>query len=105
MPRPLFLPALALALSLGAAAISAHAADATVTLEVRHAGCVLCGPIVKSALAHVQGVKAVKVSQPNGMADVTAIVVYNPAVTRIATLIKTVTDHGYPAAVESKAKP
>ncbi len=104
MFRPSFLLALILTVGLGAVPFIARAADATVTLDVHHAGCVLCGPIVKSALAHVKGVKSVAVSQPNAMADVTAVVTYDPAVTRVTTLIKTVTDHGYPANVESKAK-
>ena len=66
----------------------------------RVAGCVLCGPIVKSTLAHVKGVKSVAVSQPNGMADVTATVSYNPAATSVATLIKAVTNRGYPASIK-----
>ena len=94
-----FLP-LAIALGLGAVPIAARAADATVSLDVHHAGCVLCGPIVKSTLAHVKGVKSVAVSQPNGMADVTATVSYNPAVTSVGTLIKAVTDRGYPASIK-----
>ncbi len=103
MSRPSFLVALLLT-GLGVVPFVARAADATVTLDVHHAGCVLCGPIVKSSLDHVNGVKSVTVSQPNAMADVTAIVIYDPTVTRVATLIKTVTDRGYPANVESKAK-
>ncbi|MHB1541768.1 MAG: heavy-metal-associated domain-containing protein [Steroidobacteraceae bacterium] len=102
MSRPSFLPALVLTVGLVAVPCFARAADATVTLDIHHAGCVLCGPIVKSSLVHVQGVKSVTVSQPNAMADVTAIVVYNPAVTRVATLIRTVTDRGYPATVEAQ---
>ena len=102
MSRSPYLLALALTFGLGAAPFVARAADATVTLDVHHAGCELCGPIVKRSLAHVRGVKSVTVSQPNAMADVTAIVVYDPAVTRVATLIRTVTDRGYPANVEAK---
>jgi copper chaperone CopZ len=103
MFRRSFLLTLVLTVGLGAVPFIARAADATVTLDVHHAGCVLCGPIVKRSLAHVRGVKSVTVSQPNAMADVTAIVVYDPAVTRVATLIRTVTDRGYPANVEAKA--
>lgn len=91
---------LAIALCLGALPIAALAADTTVVLDVHHAGCVLCGPIVKSTLAHVKGVKSVAVSQPNGMADVTATVSYNPAVTSAATLIKAVANRGYPASIK-----
>ena len=103
MFRRSFLLTLVLTVGLGAVPFIARAADATVTLDVHHAGCVLCGPIVKRSLAHVRGVKSVTVSQPNAMADVTAIVVYDPAVTRVATLIRTITDRGYPATVEAKA--
>lgn len=103
MSRFSFVVALALT-GLGAVPLVARTADAQVTLDVHHAGCVLCGPIVKSSLAHVKGVKSVTVSQPNAMADVMAIVTYDPSVTRVATLIRTVTDRGYPANVKSKAK-
>ena len=85
-----------------AAPFSARAADTTVVLDMHHAGCVLCGPIVKSTLAHVKGVSAVRVSQPNGDADVTAMVTYDSAETSPAALIKATTDHGYPAEI---AKP
>ena len=91
---------LAIAICLGVMPIAALAADTTVVLDVQHAGCVLCGPIVKSTLAHVKGVKSVAVSQPNAMADVTATVSYNPAATNVATLIKAVTNRGYPASIK-----
>ena len=91
---------LVLALILGSTPFAARAAVTTVALDVHHAGCILCGPIVKSTLAHVKGVKSVAVSQPNGMADVTATVTFDPAVTNVATLIKTVTDRGYPSNVK-----
>ncbi|MDE2391432.1 MAG: mercury transporter [Rhodospirillales bacterium] len=92
------------ALGLLAAPASAWAADSTVVLDVHHAGCVLCGPIVKSTLAHVSGVNAVTVSQPNGMADVTATVTYDKAKTTPAALIKAVTDRGYPSQIEPSKK-
>ncbi len=97
MPRSIL--AAAFAVGLFATPFAAHAADTTVVLDVHHAGCVLCGPIVKSTLAHVRGVSAVRVSQPNGDADVTATVTYNTTMTSPATLIKAVTDRGYPAAL------
>jgi copper chaperone CopZ len=95
--------AAAFAVSLLVAPFAARAADTTVVLDVHHAGCVLCGPIVKSTLAHVNGVSAVQVSQPNGDADVTATVTYNTATTSPATLIKAVTDRGYPAEIAKPA--
>lgn len=95
MPRFIF--AIALAVGLFASPLAARAADTSVVLDVHHAGCVLCGPIVKSTLAHVKGVSAVHVSQPNGMSDVTATVTYDTTATSPASLIKAVTDQGYPA--------
>lgn len=89
--------AAAASVALLAAPFAAEAAETTVVLDVHHAGCVLCGPIVKSTLAHVNGVSAVRVSQPNGMSDVTATVTYNAATTSPAALMKAVTDRGYPA--------
>jgi mercuric ion binding protein len=91
-----------LALGLLMAPLPALAAEASITLTVHHAGCVLCGPIVKSTLAHVNGVKAVRVSQPNGMANVTALVTYDSAETTPAALIKATTDRGYPADLAKK---
>ena len=92
--------ALLIALGMTTAPLAALAADTTAVLDVHHADCALCGPIVKRTLAQVQGVKSVSVSQPDAMADVTATVVYDPAVTRVATLIKAVTNRGYPAVVK-----
>ena len=97
MARRLF--ATAFAVGLLAAPLAAQPAATTVVLDVHHAGCVLCGPIVKRTLAHVKGVSAVQVSQPNGDADVTARVTYDTAETSPAMLIKAVTDRGYPADV------
>jgi mercuric ion binding protein len=77
--------------------LAAQAAEQTVVLDVHHAGCVLCGPIVQSTLEHVKGVRAVHVTQPNGNADVTATVTFDAAQASPATLIKATTDHGYPA--------
>ena len=88
------------ALVMSATPLAALAADTTAVLDVHHAGCVLCGPIIKRSLEQVRGVKSVAVGQPDAMADVTATVVYDPAVTRVATLIKAVSDRGYPAVVK-----
>jgi periplasmic mercuric ion binding protein len=79
----------------------AIAAETTVTLAVHHAGCVLCGPIVKSTLEHVTGVKSVQVSQADGLDDVTAVIVFDNAVTSPNAMIKATTLHGYPADLKS----
>ena len=92
---------LAMLAALGGLAVplAAQAGEATVVLTVHHAGCVLCGPIVKSALAHVKGVSGVTVSQADAMADVTATVSYDAAVTSAAAMIKATSNQGYPAEV------
>ena len=70
-------------------------------LTVHHAGCVLCGPIVKGTLEKVTGVKSVQVSQTDGMDDVTAIVKFDDTATGPAAMIKATTDQGYPAELKS----
>lgn len=87
------------ALTVLLAPLAAQAGQATVVLEVHHAGCVLCGPIVKSTLAHVKGVTGVSVSQADGNADVMATVTYDDAQTSPSAMIKATTDHGYPGEV------
>jgi periplasmic mercuric ion binding protein len=92
-----------LALSFFIVPLAAQAAETTAVLDVHHAGCVLCGPIVKSTLEQVKGVKAVQVTQPNGDADVTATVTFDDAQTTTAALIRATTDHGYPAELAKTA--
>jgi periplasmic mercuric ion binding protein len=89
---------LAAALALGFVAPPlAQAAETTAVLDVRHAGCVLCGPIVKRTLEHLKGVKAVRVEQANGDADVTATVTFDDIVTNVAALVSATTKAGFPA--------
>lgn len=83
---------------------AAFAADTTVVLTVHHAGCVLCGPIVKRTLSQVKGVKSVSVSQANGDADVLATVDYDSAETSPTAMIKATTDHGYPATIDKSPR-
>lgn len=78
---------------------SAQAAQETVVLSVHHADCVLCGPVVKTTLARVKGVIAVKVSQADAMADVTATVTFDNSTTSVQRLIAATTGAGYPADV------
>lgn len=88
------------ALGLAVTPLTAFALEgSTVVLDVHHAGCVLCGPIIKSTLNDVSGVNSVSVSQPDGMSDVTAAIAYDPAQTTPAELIKIVADRGYPAEI------
>ena len=82
----------------------AQAGQATVILDVHHAGCVLCGPIVKSTLAHVKGVIGVSVSQADGNADVMATVTYDNAQTSPAVMIQATSGQGYPAEISKPAK-
>lgn len=92
-----------LALALLIAPMAAQAAESTAVLKVHHAGCVLCGPIVKSTLEHVKGVKAVQVTQADGMADVAATVTFDSTQTTTEALIKATTGHGYPAELTKTA--
>lgn len=91
--------AMAAAVALLLPALSAQAAQRTVVLTVHHAGCTLCGPIVKGTLERVKGVQAVAVSQSDAMADVTAKVTFDDASTSIPMLIAATTKAGYPADV------
>ncbi|TPI19360.1 mercury transporter [Mesorhizobium sp. B4-1-1] len=91
-----------LGLGLSFAPAAAQATETKVVLDVHHAGCVLCGPIVKSTLEHVNGVSSVTVSQPDGMADVTAVVTYDDGQTSPEALIQATTGRGYPADISKK---
>ena len=77
--------------------LSARAGEQSVLLSVHHASCALCPPIVKSALEKVNGVKAVTVSQPDAMANVSAEVTFDDGVTSVSNLIAATTNAGYPA--------
>jgi mercuric ion binding protein len=90
---------IAAAIALMLAPLSARAADQNVVLAVHHADCVLCGPIVKGTLERVKGVKAVSVSQPDDMADVTAKVTFDDSAASVPVLIAATTKAGYPADV------
>lgn len=92
------------ALAVLVAPLAAQAGQAKIVLDVHHAGCVLCGPIVKSTLAHVKGVTGVSVSQADGNADVLATVTYDDAQTSPPAMIKATTDQGYPAEVSKRGK-
>ena len=78
-----------------------QAAEKTVVLDVKNADCVLCPPIVKQSLLRVSGVKEVKVSQANQMANFMATIVFDDAVTNEVALIAATTNAGYPAHVAS----
>ena len=93
-----------LALGFLIAPMAAQATETTAVLDVHHAGCVLCGPIVKSTLEQVKGVKTVHVTQADGDADVTATVTFDDSQATTAALIKATTDHGYPAELSNTAK-
>ncbi len=80
---------------------SAHAADKTIVLDVKNADCVLCPPIVRQSLMRVSGVKNVKTSQANQMADFMATITFDDALTDEAALIAATTKAGYPSHVAS----
>ena len=66
---------------------SAQAADKTVVLDVKNANCVLCPPVVQQSLMRVPGVKNVKMSQANQMADFMATITFDDAVANEAALV------------------
>lgn len=78
---------------------SVQAADQTVVLDVKNADCALCPPIVQQSLLRVPGVKKVKMSQANQMADFMATITFDDAVANEAALIAATTNAGYPARV------
>ena len=80
-----------LALSLGLTAGPALAAEQTVTLKVPGMFCASCPFIVKSALSKVKGVHSVKTS----LADHTAVVVYDDALTNLDALTSATKNAGY----------
>jgi copper chaperone CopZ len=82
------------------APLTARAGERNVILDVKHADCVLCGPIVKASLERVHGVKTVKVFQPDAMANVSARVTYDDSVTNVDSLIAATTKAGYPSTVQ-----
>ena len=77
----------------------AQAADKTVVLDVKNADCVLCPPVVRQSLLRVPGVKDVKTSQANRMADFMATVTFDDAVANETALIAATTNAGYPSHV------
>ena len=76
-----------------------QAADKTVVLDVKNADCVLCPPIVRQSLLRVPGVKTVKTTQADQMADFMATVTFDDTVANESTLIAATTKAGYPAYV------
>jgi mercuric ion binding protein len=91
--------AIVAAIALMRAPFAAQAAEQTVALAVHHADCALCAPIVKGTLERVKGVKAVTVSQPDEMADVTAKVTFDDSSASVPVLIAATTKAGYLADV------
>lgn len=99
MRNPLFVATVAVTAVL--LSWSAQAADKTIVLEVKNADCVLCPPIVRQSLMHVPGVKNVKMSQANKMADFMATITFDDAMANEAVLIAATTNAGYPSHVAS----
>lgn len=98
MRNPLFVATMAITVLL---TCPVQAADKTIVLDVKNADCVLCPPIVKQSLLRVSGVKEVKMSQANQMADFMATIIFDDAITNEVALIAATTNAGYPAHVAS----
>jgi mercuric ion binding protein len=78
---------------------SGQAAEKTVVLGVKNADCVLCPPIIRRLLMRVQGVKDVKMSQADQMADFMATITFDDTVANVSMFIAAITNAGYPAHV------
>jgi mercuric ion binding protein len=74
------------------------AASKTVTLDVPGMFCAACPITVKKALTKVTGVAEVNVDLDKKQ----AVVTFDDAKTRIATLTKATTNAGYPSTVKTK---
>ncbi len=87
----------ALSLSTVLSALPAAAAEKTAVLRVSNVSCELCGPIVKRALSRVPGVTQVEVAER----ETTAIakVVYDDAVTTVASLVAATINVGFPSTI------
>ena len=70
----------------------------TVILDVKNMTCTMCPITIRMALQSVDGVQSAKVD----FASRTANVTFDPKKTNIKTLIKTMTNVGYPATVHSE---
>lgn len=79
-----------------------HAEERTIVLDIKNADCVLCPPIVRRSLMRVPGVKDVKISQANQMANFVATIQYDDAVANDAALIAATTKAGFPSHVVSQ---
>lgn len=93
--------AAAAALAVMLSPLAGQAAEKTITLNVENATCALCGPIVKSALSRVSGVKAVEVKEASAMSGEVATVTFDDAVTNVAALTAATTNAGFPSHLAS----
>lgn len=96
MIRPV---AIAAVLAAMLSAFPALAGEKTIVLNVDNATCVLCAPIVKTALSRVSGVKAVQIKEADAMSGAVATVTFDDAVTEVPTLIAATTNAGYPSRI------
>jgi periplasmic mercuric ion binding protein len=87
----------AIALLMALSPLAAQAAQKTAVLAVEKANCALCAPVVKGALSKVPGVKSVKVAEANADAPAVATVIYDDAVTNVASLTTATTNAGFPS--------
>ncbi len=64
-------------------------------LDVKNMTCVICPITIRKALQGVDGVQSAKVNYSSKTTKVT----FDPTITNIEALIKTITNVGYPATV------
>ena len=77
--------------------LASRAAEKTVVLDVAHATCELCPPIVKKSLSRVDGVKTVELGQIDANSILAATVTFDDAKADVSKLIAASTNAGYPA--------
>lgn len=77
--------------------VVAYAGEQTVVLNIDNATCELCGPIVKTTLSRVSGVRAVQMKEASVDSGAVAIVTFDDAAADVSKLIAASTNAGYPA--------
>ena len=74
--------------------------EQSVVLDVQNMTCAMCKFTIKKALSSVEGTKKVSVN----FEDKIAKVIFNPQKTNTESLIKAITNSGYPATIQLTKK-
>lgn len=71
----------------------------TITLDIQNMDCPLCRVTLRKALEQVPGVESARVDYEHR----SAVVIFDPATTRLEDLIKATTNAGYPSSIRTEA--